>query len=381
MNHRLLAAAAAALLLAAPLAPGLVADAAHAEAQLTAEPVEGTTWALQPSALDGPDGRVSLRHTVVGGESIDDLIALTNYSATPQRFALYASDGTITADGSFDLVPPDQAPEDGGTWIGLDAVQGAAPREGGGMIVEVPAGTALVVPVRISVPANATPGDHPAGIVAELVREGSGVQLSTRVGVRVHLRVTGDLVGELAPEKVDASYTPSWNPFAPGTVTVRYTLANAGNVRLGSQTTVSAAGAFGVGGGSASSEQREILPGDVIEASVELPVWPLFFSWGEVEAEPGVVGEDEGEVDLTPASATFTLWTVPWSQLLLIAAAVGAFLLLRWLRIRSQQRTQARIDAAVAAATAGTVPALAGVTTPAAIEAAPSRSEDDPAPS
>jgi hypothetical protein len=213
----------------------------------------------------------------------------------------------------------------------------------------------VVLPVRLRVPDNATPGDHPAGIVAQLVSaEGEGVQIASRVGVRVHLRVAGDVVAELVPEGVTASYTPSWNPFARGTVTVTFAIANAGNVRLGANTVASVKGPMGVVPGRARIQQREVLPGQAAKATVEIPVAPLFFGWGRIDASPVVVGEDEVDAALTAGTASFTVWTVPWSQLVLLLAIIGAFLLVRALRHRSAARTQARIDAAVAAATGRT---------------------------
>lgn len=319
-------------------------------------PSTSTTWALQPATDGGPDGRVSLRHVIEGGATASDRLALTNFGGRPATFAVYASDGVVAADGSFDVLPSVEAPADGGAWITIGAVEGSTPRNGGGILLEVAAGAAVLLPVDIAVPANATPGDHPAGIVAELVQgEGDAVQLSSRVGVRVHLRVAGDVVAELVPEAVTASYAPSWNPFAGGTVTVTVTVANVGNVRLGAQTEASVAGPWNLAPGSAGSAQREVLPGDVTTTTIEVPVAPLFRSSGEVTVTPVVVGEDDvAGAALAAAAASFTVWTVPWSQAVLVLAVVGAFLLVRGLRRRSAARVQARIDAAVAAATAAT---------------------------
>lgn len=333
-----------------------------------------TTWALRPAAQEGPDGRVSLRHVVEGGAGATDLVALTNFSDRPATFAVYASDGTVTSDGSFDVLASDQAPVDGGAWITIPAQDGATAREDG-VVVEVAAGATALLPVQISVPANATPGDHPAGIVAELVHAGDGtVQLSSRVGVRVHLRVAGDIVAALAPEDVTAMYTPSWNPFAGGTVTVRFAVANAGNVRLGAGAVASLAGPGGAAPRQARSEEREVLPGQATVTTVEVPVAPLFFAWGDVVVTPTVVGEDDVDVTLTPATASFTVWTVPWSQLALLVLVLGALLLARASRRRSAARVQAKIDAAVAAAT-GKVPAAEGPAQEEVAEDEPVKSE------
>jgi hypothetical protein len=313
-----------------------------------------TTWAIQPSTEEGPDGRVSLRHAIEGGGEVSDVVAVTNFSDRAATFAVYASDGVVTADGSFDVLPADQEAVDAGTWITISPVDGSTPREGGGVVLEVPAGATVTLPVQIRVPDNATPGDHPAGIVAELVRaDAGGVQLSSRVGLRVHLRVAGDVVAALVPEGVTVTYTPSWNPFAQGTVTVEFAVANAGNVRLGAETVASIAGPLGVAPEEVVVEQREVLPGQAAVVTAEIPVAPFFYAWGEISTTPVVVGEDDVATVLSGGTTSFTVWTVPWSQLVLLAALVGAFLLVRALRRRNAARVQARIDAAVAAATAG----------------------------
>ena len=313
-----------------------------------------TTWALQPAGPDGPDGRVSLRHVVPGGAEVADLVAVTNFSDRAARFAVYASDGTISPDGTFDVLPPGEPSVAAGTWAGVGTVEGAVPRTGGGVVLEVPAGATVVVPVQIAVPDNATPGDHPLGIVAELVRDEAGtVQVASRVGVRVHLRVDGDVVASLVPQAVTASYRPSWNPFAAGTVVVALDVANTGNVRLGAETTATVSGPLGIASREATgTEHREVLPGQTAATTVEVGVLPFVFAWGQVETAPLVVGEDEVAAVLEAGSVTFTVWTVPWSQLALVTVVVGALDLVRALRRRNAARVQARIDAAVAAATA-----------------------------
>lgn len=342
-------------LLLAPAAPALSATTTAADAS-PSPTAAGTTWALQPADDAAPDGRVSLRHTIEPGASISDRVALTNFSTRPVTFAVYASDGVITADGNFDLIPNDQEAVDGGTYISFGEVAGATSRDGGGFVLEVPAEATVLIPVQIAVPDNATPGDHPAGIVAELVPGGdSNVQFASRVGVRAHIRVSGDIVPSIVPEGVTATYTPSWNPFAPGTVTVEYTLSNAGNIRLGAAVDTTLAGPFGLASTTTTAEQREILPGAGATATETLQVWPLFFASGDVEAQPAVVGEDVVDVPIPASAATFTVWTIPWSQLILLALLAGVVLLVIWSRKRSKARMQARIDAAVAAATGAAV--------------------------
>lgn len=333
----------------AALAVAAAAVPASAGLPATTAP-PGTTWALEPADGTEADGRVSLRHVLEDGASVTDHVVLTNFSDHEATFALYASDGIVDEAGSFDLLPPDTEPTDGGSWVEVGTVPGAEPRPGGGIVLAAPAGSSTVVPLEVTVPAGATPGDHPAGVVAELVQGGDAtLQMSSRVGVRLHLRVAGEVRAELSPDVV-ATYSPSWNPFAPGTVTVDYTLENTGNVRVGADVDVSLAGPFGLGADAASAEHREVLPGQELTATIRLEAWVV--GTGQLVATPLGVGEDELPAQLLPATVDFRVWAVPWSQLLVLALLAAAPLLVVRLRRRSAARVQARIDAAVAAATA-----------------------------
>jgi hypothetical protein len=353
-HTRALLGAALGLALLASAGTAAASEGIHASPRAASEssspPSGATTWAIEPTSGGAPDGRVSLRHVIEPGASVIDEVMVTNFGSAPATFAVYASDGVISAEGSFDLLPPDQVPVDGGSWITVSSIDGAAVRDDGGVIITIEPESTAVVPVTITVPEAATPGDHPAGIVAEFVPDDTGsVQLASRVGVRAHLRVAGDVVPSLTPDVVATSWTPAWNPFAPGTVSVTYTVANDGNVRLGAATVAAVEGAFGVGATTGEEEIREILPGQQRTVSTSLRVWPLFFGWGQITVDPVVVGEDDVAAT-SPSATTFTTWVMPWSQLGALAVLVLGILLLRWTRRRSAARMQARIDAAVAEA-------------------------------
>ncbi|MFC8682841.1 hypothetical protein ACFT30_15085 [Microbacterium ureisolvens] len=335
-----------------PLPRAVVATAVAALLAVSApaaradEAAPETTWSLAPATADGPDSRISLRHVVEAGQSIDDFVTLTNFSSHPATFDVYASDGLVTASGDFDLLPPGEAPVDGGAWISVGAVAGGT-TEAGALTVEVQPETSITIPLTITVPAGATPGDHPAGIVAQFVPEGDGpVQTANRVGVRAHLRVDGDVVAAIAPVAVSASYEPSWNPFTPGVLRIEHRLENSGNVRLGAHTRTSVTGPFGLSPADSSEQTREVLPGQSSPSSVRLEVWPLFLTFGAVTVDPLVVGEDEVDAPGVSASS-FTVWTVPWSQLVLLLIVTGAVVLVITLRRRSRAAVQARIDEAV----------------------------------
>lgn len=344
-------------------APTVLAGPAHADAAYastsTAAAEGDVTWTVQPASAEGPDERISLRHALAPGATVTDHVTVTNFSDRPATFAVYPGDGTLSESGDFDVLPGDEAPRDGGAWIEIGVPEGGQVQDDGRLRLTLPAAAAVTLPVTITVPADATPGDHPAGVVAELVEDDATVRLAARVGTRVHLRVTGEVEAGLVPQDVTTRWEPSWNPFAPGTVHVRYTVANTGDVRLGARTETTLAGPFGTGATAAGAELREVLPGGSTVVTSELRTWPLVRATGHVDVRPWVVGDDVVDAAMRTASAQVTVWTVPWSQLALLVLVGGGVLLVRWLRRRSARQVQARVDAALEAAGVSREPAAA----------------------
>ena len=115
------------------------------------------------------------------------------------------------------------------------------------------------------------PAPRPPVLIAGVAR-----CVTQRVGVRVHLRVTGEIEPTVAITDVDVKYDPSINPFAPGRLEISYTVTNTGNVRLSSRQQAEIAGLFGLPTGADTGEsglvgeQAEILPGQSAEVAAEI---------------------------------------------------------------------------------------------------------------
>ena len=123
------------------------------------------------------------------------------------------------------MLAADEESTDAGTWI--DIVDE----------VTVGAGESAIVPLTITVPAQAEPGDHPAGVAASVLRgrdagEGTSLGVESRVGVKVTTRVTGELAPAVGVGAVSSRYEGSWNPLRPGRVTTTFEVTNEGNTRL-----------------------------------------------------------------------------------------------------------------------------------------------------
>ncbi|MGW4116931.1 DUF916 domain-containing protein [Actinosynnema sp. NPDC004786] len=305
------------------------------------QPPQGeVTWSVVPAKADGPDGRRVVDLELRGGERITEHVAVTNHSPRPVTFAIDANDGYLTDKGLFDMRAADVTPTDGGSWIDVPET------------VTVAGGATAVVPVAVAVPDHATPGDHPAGVTASLDTLSGQVRVRNRVGVRFNLRVTGDLKAALAVTDVHATYEGSWNPFAAGTVTVRYAVTNDGNVRAAADTGITTSSPFGSSTWTdgAAPRAREVLPGGMRQFEARVPgQWPFGRIGATVSVTPGAVDGAAAPPAAEPVTATVTTWALPIPQAVLSAVVVLVVLLLRVVRRRRRRRLETMLAEAKAA--------------------------------
>ncbi|MFC3494708.1 WxL protein peptidoglycan domain-containing protein [Glycomyces rhizosphaerae] len=309
--------------------------AAPAAAQ-TEDPAQEApaTWGVNPSGQDGPDGRAAFDLALDPGETVIDFVGVSNFSTEPITLRLYASDAYTTDTGAFDLLPADQEPVDVGSWIGFNE-----------QTLTVPSETRLDVPFALTVPADATPGDHVGGIVAAVTEatdaNGTEMLVERRVGARVHLRVSGELDPNLAPDMEHVTYHYDWNPVRPGTTSFDYAVENAGNVRLQGELVARIAGPWGLLPREVViAELPQILPGDRFEGTAEMDgVWPLARLEVELVVRPEAVDEADAASRLASHSDIETLWAPPWPQAAVVAALASVIWLL--IKIRKLKRRNA----------------------------------------
>jgi hypothetical protein len=330
MRTRVIAAVLAAFALITP-------TPAHA-----ASGAEALTWSVAPSGPKGPNGRPALDYKLYPGATVTDHVAVTNHSKRPLTLRLYANDAFTTAGGGFDLRAGNTAPTGAGGWI-----TPARPT------VTLPASSRVVVPFTLTVPADATPGDHAAGLVASLADAttddaGNRVSVDHRVGARVYLRVTGPLRPVLDVTDVRIDTATSWNPLSLPRVTASFTIRNTGNVRLTGRPSARIEGPFGLGARTATTTAiPEILPGGSLRVTIALDaVPPLFHERLTVDILPATA--DGRAIDPAPARAltTHALWLTPWPQL----AALACIALLAAAGLLTRRRRARRMRAALAAA-------------------------------
>jgi hypothetical protein len=308
------------------LALGAGADAAQAE---DADPA--VTWSVQPADASGPDGRAWVEQSLDPGDAAVEHLAVHNFSDREVAFRLTAADGFFNENGRFNILPSDQNSVAAGTWIDLPET-----------VTVGPAATA-VVPFTITVPDEAEPGDHAAGVAASIMStstgDGATVGVESRVGFRVMTRVTGDLKPSAEIAAITTDYRTSWNPFSPGTLTVDFDVVNTGNTRL------RITGVVEAGGRQVSyppeAEPQELLVGDTRHFSVVVDeVWPTFAVPVSVRATPEVIVVGGEAPELAPLQAEATAWAIPWPQILVVAGIALLVGALVWGRLRSRRRLE-----------------------------------------
>jgi len=317
-------------------APGTSAGAPPSEAGVV-------EWAIEPSSPAGPTGRDYFVIQAAPGDEVIDWVGISNFGDAPLTLKVYATDAVLTDDNNFSLLPAADQPLDVGSWIGFDVKD-----------ITVEPGQRADVPFKMTVPENATPGDHQGGIVASVSTpgvdngEGGTVTVDRRVAARMYLRIDGPLNPVLNISDVRMNFVPGSNPFGPGTADVSYTLTNNGNVRLSGTTTAEVSAWFGwFGKNSVSPEFPPLAPGETRVMSQQVSG---VFASGPLTADLTVrpiVSPDPGG----PAPAPLTADAQRWAVGLLFWIAVGLIaLILLTVVYRVIRRRRRRAAAATAAA-------------------------------
>jgi hypothetical protein len=350
-------------LLTRALVAAMLAAAIGALAASPASAADGDiSWGIQPSTPSGPDGRTEFSYQVAPGTVITDWVGV-NDSAVPATFRVYAADATTDYDtASFTLIGSDQGSPDLGGWTSIDGgpaacadtndAAEAACAAGLGVTVTLDPGTTRNIPFTITVPQDATPGDHSAGIVASYSTDaGSGgttVRQENRVGTRIYLRVDGPLTPGLGVSGAVAGYDGTWNPVGAGSGFAGFDLTNTGNTRLTAQPTIHFTGPFGIDFGSVPlAPVKNIVPGGTAHITGVLPgVAPLFLLFADVTVTP-VAGDGLAATDPLPAAATGSAiaWAIPWMLLGILVVIAGAIVLIVFLRRRSRERLAEDLEA------------------------------------
>ncbi|NEB80142.1 hypothetical protein G3I40_33785, partial [Streptomyces sp. SID14478] len=248
-------------------------------------------WTIAPSAGGGSrpaaeDGRPYVYAEGAPGTVLEDKVAVTNPGAEPLDVRLRGADADNRSDGALDVRAK---AKDTGDWITFAEKS-----------VRIPARTRAEIPFSVTVPAGATPGDHPGAIVAS----GGGRQS----GVSVHLRVSGPTLAALTVENVRVEHGDR----------IAYEVVNRGNTTLSPRLAVKADGVLGsVLDKGPHALPVELLPGRRVSLTEPWPGAPALDS---VDVKVTVTAGG-GAADSATATARFVPWPVLGGVLAVLAGA------------------------------------------------------------
>ncbi|UFS59217.1 WxL protein peptidoglycan domain-containing protein [Subtercola endophyticus] len=288
-----------------------------------------------PSNGTGTDTRSRFSYQLAPGQHIDDAYQVKNTGTVPQTMKVFATDAYNTDDGSYGLLDTDATPTDAGNWITF---------AGGAKQLSIPLdpGASQIVPFSLDVPADASPGDHAAGIVISVLTPDGQVLVDRRVATRLYARVEGDLQAALTISSISASYDSQFNPF-DGAATVTYTIRNNGNVALSANTVTGVNTYFGIGAaGQVRGEVAEMLPGSTRTVSVTVPgVAQLGYLNPYVSLAPTVDPDALNPGQLTTVNRDTVLIAMPWWLVILLVIAAIVLLITRIRRRRDEKNALA----------------------------------------
>jgi hypothetical protein len=306
--------------LPALLAGGLLAGLLGAPPAAADETV---SWSVAPRAAEQGE-RPNFGYVLDPGAVVEDAVVVRNLDERPLTLEVYAADGFTTAGGQLDVLPGGEPSADLGTWVAPGTAR-----------LDLAPGEQVEVPFTLTVPADASAGDHSGAIVTSLrtAAGADGLSVDRRLGVRIHTLVSGDLVAGMGISDLEVDHEGSLVPFAAGTAVVRYTLTNTGNTRVAADQVVRIRGPFGLGSRSLPAGRTpELLAGASIQVEVPVEgVRALGRLTADVALAPTAVGASD--VTATPVAASRPATVVDRSAL---AVLVVLLVLVWWWRRRSR---------------------------------------------
>lgn len=303
-------------------------------------------WTVRTALSKFGSGRPKFTYTVKPGEQLTDGIDIDNTGPRKITLKLYAADGFTTGVGGFDILTPDKKSSGVGAWV-----KPSVPS------VTIPPGKQVQIPFTLTVPENATPGDHVGGIVTVLDQKdpsGSGSVIHRRVGLRIETRVSGQVRSRLTVEDLKLDYTGK-NPLGSGHATLSYTVHNTGNTVLGGLQQATISGGLGIGSKTVKlARLPDLLPGETWHARASMvDVHAMLWVTAKVRVTPVVTDAAGSTSTLAPINGSSRTVVSVWSFVYLIGFVLALAALVRLVLLgvkRWRRSSQEKVDAKVAAA-------------------------------
>ena len=314
---------------------------AHAEGS-----AGSVAWTVRTALSQYGSDRPTFTYTVKPGQRLTDGIDIANKSRAKITLKIYAADGFTAASGGFDVLTPAKPSKAVGAWVTPAVAR-----------VTIPAGHQVQIPFTMTVPTDASPGDHLGGIVTVLDQhDGSDTRtvIHRRVGLRIQARVSGELRSQLRIEKLKLHYDGG-NPFGSGRASISYTVHNSGNTVLsGLQKAKIAGGLFGLSSRSVDiARLPNLLPGETWDAKASIDdVHAMPWVTATVAVTP-VITDAAGSASTLPPVRASSRTVSAWSFVLLVGLVVALVVLIRLVVLvvkRWRRSSKSKVDAKVAAA-------------------------------
>jgi hypothetical protein len=288
--------------------------------------------AVAPAQNPGGVKRSSFDFVVAPGAVQDDAVTVSNLSDEKKAFFVYVANGFTTETGKIGVRPDDAAKTGPVLWLkfGRDLPDG--------QIVLEPK-TAAVIPFRITIPADAQPGDYAFGIAASppIVRPTAtpgqnNTKVIEAVATAVLLRVQGPLQPSVQIGSLKVNPTAPLVPFLfSGETEVRAEIVNDGNVRLPTTVVITEEDMFGNTIHTEAPIQLDsLLPGASVTVRARWHKTPLIK--GKIVVN---VTTDGGHG--TGATRSKGFWVIPWKFIALVVLAILAAI---YLRRRRRKKTE-----------------------------------------
>lgn len=276
-----------------------------------------------------PDGRSRFTYQAKPGQTLTDHVRVTNTGSSKIEVTLYAADAYNDENGDFALADGSEKKTGASAWVTFDG----RPKLG----LTLKRGESKTVPFTVTIPADAGPGDHPAGVIASAVTSGQ-VTVERRIANRMYVRVSGDLQPILTITSFSGVYHSGLNPL-DGSISVTATITNSGNVALEGATTLTASTWFGAAIGRTSrAELPEILPGSTTTVNYEITGVPqVGFASVRMLLQGGISGDAPDPGPLPVIQRDLLIAAIPWAIVAVLLLG-GVVWLVLWLRRRREDR-------------------------------------------
>jgi hypothetical protein len=303
------------------VAATLLLGATAAAGAATADGSDGISGT--PASETGADGRSRFSYQAAPGQTLTDNYEVRNTGDTAQVMRVFSTDAYNTDDGSYGLLDTTAEPTDAGSWVTF---------ANGARSVDVPLapGASQLVPFTLTVPADASPGDHAAGVVISVTSPQGQILVDRRVATRLYVRVPGDLQPGLTISSISSSYEAAANPL-DGSTTVTFTVANKGNIALGANMVIGVNTYLGLAAADVvRDELGEMLPRSTRVVTVEVPgVAQLGYLNPYVSMAPTVAEDAMNPGALSTVDRDTVTLAIPWWLVIALAIAAAIWLVVR----------------------------------------------------